>query len=179
MEIPLRLHVKGQLPGALVPFSSSSSTPSVARTPANSPASSSWSLPPVYPISKDCLSVMQCLRKLSSVPRCRNELAQIDFDAIEYHKVKFLPTKFDGNVVFELPPCRGNANSIYGGNGQAVWRSYMVPHSNVKHPQQSRIKVQKVELRRAFDLWKCGLWLPCEDLEEERNGMVRDHYLAF
>jgi hypothetical protein len=104
-----------QHPSKLVSFPSSSNTPSGTRTPANTPTSSSWSLPPVFPVSSECLSVMQCLRKLSSVPRCRNELAQIDFDAVEYHKVKFLPTKFDGNVVFELPPCRGSANSSMEG----------------------------------------------------------------
>ena len=38
-------------------------------------------------------------------------MAQIDFDAIEYQKVQFLPPTFDGDVVFELPPCRGSVHS--------------------------------------------------------------------
>ena len=100
-----------QLPNLNEPAPFVATQPTV-RTPANSPSSSSFSLPPLYPSSsQDCPSVMQCLRKLSSVPGSRTELAQIDFDRIEYHKVQFLPSQFDGDVVFELPPICGRVHS--------------------------------------------------------------------
>lgn len=71
------------------------------------PSSSTFSHPPLHPNSQTHLNVMQCLCKLSTILRLYNELVQLDFDAIDYHKVldHFLLSTFNGNMVFELPPC--------------------------------------------------------------------------
>ena len=52
-----------------------------------SPASSVHLRPPLYPIDTSYSSIMPSLKKLRGVKGCRNELASIDFDSIEHHKV--------------------------------------------------------------------------------------------
>jgi hypothetical protein len=73
-------------------------------TPIGSSGHSNLSRPPCHPDIHEYPSVMQCLRRLASFPRSRNELASIDYDKIAYHKVQFLPPSYNVNVIFELPP---------------------------------------------------------------------------
>jgi hypothetical protein len=40
-----------------------------------------------------------------------NGLWNLDYDKIHVPKVQFLPTVFDGDVLFELPPLLPNAHS--------------------------------------------------------------------
>jgi hypothetical protein len=54
---------------------------------------------------------MHCLRRLASIPGSRNELALVDYDKIAYHKVQYLPSSYNGDVIFELPPSRVSASS--------------------------------------------------------------------
>ena len=91
---------------------------------APSPASSTSSLPSLLPTFKDCPSVMQCLQKLLSVLISRNELTHIDFDCIEYHKVQFLSSHFDHDVVFDLRPCRGSVHSSRARNMEGIDKRY-------------------------------------------------------
>jgi hypothetical protein len=62
-----------------------------AFTPIGSSGQSSFSRPPFHPNTRECPSVMQCLRRLASFPGSRNELAFIDYNKIAYHKVQYLP----------------------------------------------------------------------------------------
>lgn len=87
--------------GSLAPtFGSVDSFPS----PARSLGQSSLSKPPLYPTTRECPSIMQCLRSLVTIRGSKNELKLVDFDKIRYEKVKYLPPMFDGEVVFKLPP---------------------------------------------------------------------------
>lgn len=52
----------------------------------------------------DNLSVVSCLRRLGSLPGAKSALARIDYSTIRSAKVPFLPSEFDGDVLFELPP---------------------------------------------------------------------------
>jgi hypothetical protein len=75
-------------------------------TPVGSSSHSNLSRPPFHPNTRECPSVMQCLKRLASIPRSRNELASIDYDKIAYQKVQYLPPSYNGDVIFELPPSR-------------------------------------------------------------------------
>jgi len=50
------------------------------------------------------ISIVGCLFKLASIHGSRNEVVALDFNSITYQKVQYLPSNFDGNIVFELPP---------------------------------------------------------------------------
>jgi hypothetical protein len=80
-------------------------------TPIGSSGHSNFSCPPFHPNTRECPSVMQCLRCLASVPGSRNELASIDYDKIAYHKVQYLPPSYNSDVVFELLPSRVSAST--------------------------------------------------------------------
>jgi hypothetical protein len=72
---------------------------------------SNLSRPPFHPNTRECPNVMQCLRRLASIPRSRNELASFDYDKIAYQKVQYLPPSYNGDVIFELPPSRVSAST--------------------------------------------------------------------
>jgi hypothetical protein len=55
--------------------------------PVGSSGHSNLSWPPCHPNTCEYPSVMQCLKRLASIPGSRNELASIDYDKIAYHKV--------------------------------------------------------------------------------------------
>ena len=84
-------------------------------TPIVSSGHSNLSRPPFHPNSRECPSIMQSLRRLASIPGSRNELATIDYDKIAYHKVQYLPSMYNGDVIFELPPNRVSASSSKNG----------------------------------------------------------------
>jgi hypothetical protein len=60
--------------------------------------------PTFHPNTCECPSVMECLRRMASIPESRNKLASIKYDKIAYYKVQYLPPSYNGDVVFELPP---------------------------------------------------------------------------
>jgi hypothetical protein len=80
-------------------------------TPIESSGHSNFSRPPFHPNTRQCPSVMHCLRRLASIPGSRNELALVDYDKIAYHKVQYLPPSYNGDVIFELPPSWVSASS--------------------------------------------------------------------
>jgi len=78
---------------------------SISHSPLSSHLPSTFSCTPFHshPISK--VSIMDCLRKLASMRRSRNELSTVDLTIMKHHHVSFLLVAFDGDVIFELPPC--------------------------------------------------------------------------
>jgi hypothetical protein len=80
-------------------------------TPVGSSGHSNLSRPPCHPNTREYRSVMHCLRHLASFPGSRNELVSIDYDKITYHKVQYLPTSYNGDVIFELPPSQVSAST--------------------------------------------------------------------
>ena len=49
-------------------------------------------------------SVLQFLRALRALKGARNALSRLDYDRIPSYAVQTLPPKFNGDVIFELPP---------------------------------------------------------------------------
>ena len=54
---------------------------------------------------------MECLKGLFNLHRSRNELSTIDLGALIHQEVEFLPPAYDGDAIFELPPCRPLSSS--------------------------------------------------------------------
>ena len=48
--------------------------------------------------------VLQFLRALRALKGSRNALSRLDYDSIPAYAVQTLPPKFNGDVIFELPP---------------------------------------------------------------------------
>ena len=80
-------------------------------TPVGSFGHSNLSRPPFHPNTRKYPSVMWCLRRLASFSGSRNKLATLDYNKILYHKVQYLPSLYDGNVIFELPPSSISAST--------------------------------------------------------------------
>jgi hypothetical protein len=47
--------------------------------------------------------IVQCLRRLGSMPGSKNVLKNIDYDKLQIHVVNHLPPRFDGTQLFVLP----------------------------------------------------------------------------
>ena len=73
----------------MIPHSSTVSQPPTSR-------------PPVHPdVSIDRPSVVQQLKLLATRPRSKNILKSIDYEFVRHEKVDYLPSVFDGDVIFE------------------------------------------------------------------------------
>jgi hypothetical protein len=65
----------------------------------------STSRPPIHPdVSIDRPSVVHHLKLLATRPGSKNVLKSIDYESVRHEKVEFLPSIFDGDVIFEFPP---------------------------------------------------------------------------
>jgi hypothetical protein len=70
----------------------------------------STSRPPVHPsVSIDRPSVVHHLKLLATRPGSKNILKSIDYKSVRHEKVEFLPSVFDGDVIFEFPPLGADA----------------------------------------------------------------------
>ena len=58
-------------------------------------------------------SVLQFLRALRALKGSRNALSRLDYDSIPAYAVQTLPPKFNGDVIFELPPVSTTHMSTY------------------------------------------------------------------
>ena len=81
-------------------------------------------------IPKNHKNILDSLRKLASMPGSKTILKKINYDAIRIVRVHFLPPKFDGNVVFVLPPpsensSNKNSRSMDGMDKRHVWTKTM------------------------------------------------------
>jgi hypothetical protein len=70
-------------------------TPSPSRYAPLSPSVPSTSKPPP--------PIVQCLRRLGSIPGSKSVLKKIDYDKIKIQEVNHLPPRFDGTQLFVLP----------------------------------------------------------------------------
>jgi hypothetical protein len=84
---------------------------STSESPSNSQLQSSLSRPPLYPYPSGRVSIMDCLNRLAKMHRSRNELSTMDLSIMKHQRVSFLPAVFDGDIIFEIPPCRSNSSS--------------------------------------------------------------------
>ena len=58
-----------------------------------------------------CISILECLKDLSNLHHSRNELSTMDLRTLTHQEVEFLPPTFNGDAIFELPPCRASSSS--------------------------------------------------------------------
>ena len=68
--------------------------------------------------SSSQLSIYKCILSLRSHRGGRSDLKNVDLATFPHQKVNYLPSKFNGNAVFELPPLpcikRGGAAMLEG-----------------------------------------------------------------
>jgi len=67
---------------------------------------------------------MSCLSRLAGMHRSRNELSTMDLASMNHHRVQYLPPVFNGNVIFELPPCRSSSTSSAARNLEGMDKRY-------------------------------------------------------
>ena len=64
----------------------------------------SYSKPPLPQKRNDGVSINDYLKRLCFRRGSKSALSKLDFNNIKTEKVEFLPPRFDGDVIFELPP---------------------------------------------------------------------------
>ena len=71
--------------------------------------------PPLHPSSSSIgLTIIDALKFTKSRKRSKSDLASIDFENIVVRNVKYLPSSFDGDILFVLPPVPLGVPSAYG-----------------------------------------------------------------
>lgn len=133
---------------------------SVSNTPSNSPTQSFLNRPPFHPTPVDRVSIMESLRRFIGVHRCRNELSTMDLDTVEHHRVQFLPPVFDGDVIFELPPCPSSSSSSSARNLQGMDKRYD-GHPWCKLVTTNIHNSDNLKFRKSY----CAGHLSCENIE--------------
>ena len=97
---------------------------SMSTTPSRMPCPSSLSVPPLETHVLPRPSIMDCLLRLASMQRSRNELSTMDLSTMKHETVPFLPPVFDGNVIFELPPCGPSSSASGAKNLEGMDKRY-------------------------------------------------------
>ena len=97
---------------------------SMSTTPSRTPCHSSLSVPPVETHVLPRPSIMDCLLRLVSIQRSRNELSTMDLSTMKHETVPFLPLVFDGDVIFELPPCGPSSSASGAKNLEGMDKCY-------------------------------------------------------
>ena len=54
----------------------------------------------------------------------QSEILSIDFGSIEHVEVKYLPTPYDGDKIFELPPLPENIPTTFSGDMDGMEKQY-------------------------------------------------------
>ena len=110
------------------PFKSQESVhPNVSGPlPSRSKQSPSVSLgkPPVHSSSRTVRSILAHVRRTCNRKGSRSELARINFDSLELNQVKYLPPKYDGDMIFELPPIPEEIPTQFGGGLDGMSKQY-------------------------------------------------------
>jgi hypothetical protein len=128
IQTPLtsRLNVEPGLQSITILSDDSNMSSLLQATPSKTPSRMSPSLdPPIESLAcpskmfsepglKQLSNVVEYLRKLHASKESRNALKELDYDAIKFLRVDFLPPVINGDVVFELPPVGSSV-----GNSQA------------------------------------------------------------
>ena len=97
---------------------------SMSTTPSVTPCHSSLAVPPIETHVLRRLSIMDCLLRLASMHRSRNELSTMDLTTMKHETVPFLPSVFDGDVIFELPPCGPSSSASGARNLEGMDKRY-------------------------------------------------------
>ena len=97
---------------------------SMSTTLSRSPYHSSLSVPPTDALVLPRLSIIDCLLRLATMHRSRNELSTMDLSTIKHETVPFLPPVFDGDVIFKLPPCGPSSSATGARNLEGMDKRY-------------------------------------------------------
>ena len=97
---------------------------SMSTTPLVTPCHFSLAVPPIETHVLPRLSIMDCLLRLASMHRSRNELSTMDLSTMKHKSVPFLPPAFDGDVIFELPPCGPSSSTSGARNLEGMDKRY-------------------------------------------------------
>ena len=97
---------------------------SMSTTPSVTPCHSSLAVPPIETHVLPKPSIMDCLLHLASMHRSRNELSTMDLSTMKHEMVPFLPSVFDGDVIFELPPCGPSSSASGAKNLEGMDKRY-------------------------------------------------------
>ena len=107
------------------------STPTLLCTPPTSVVQElqlatplSGAQPPLHPEILFWTSVVACLKRLASRPNTKNVLKNMDYASVPHRTVDFLPSIYDGDIIFELPPFAIGASSSKAKNLQGMDKKY-------------------------------------------------------
>jgi len=68
------------------------------------------------------VSILECLKRLATICCSWNELFAMDLDTVKYQHVQYLPKHYNGDVIFELPPCHSSSSSSVAKNLEGMDR---------------------------------------------------------
>ena len=97
---------------------------SMPTTPSRRHCDSLLLVPPIETHVLARASIMECLLHLASMHRSRNELSTMDLSTMKHETVPFLPPVFDGDVIFELPPCGPSSSASGAKNLEGMDKRY-------------------------------------------------------
>ena len=97
---------------------------SLSTTLSRTPCHSSLSVPPIETHVPPRPNIMDCLLRLPSMHRSRNELSTMDLSTMKHETVLFLPPVFDGDIIFELPPCGPSSSASGAKNLEGMDKRY-------------------------------------------------------
>jgi hypothetical protein len=81
--------------------------------------------PPLHPSpSSTWLTMVDALKLTKSRKKSKSDLASIDFDSIDVRDVKYLPSSFNGDVLFLLPPVALKIPSTYSRSMDGMDKMY-------------------------------------------------------
>ena len=67
--------------------------------------------PLLHPQTLFWTSVVACLKRLARRPNMKNVLKNMDYASVPHRVVDFLPSIYNGDIIFELPPVAAGATS--------------------------------------------------------------------
>ena len=119
-------NVNGQKRSSSIPMTSGQPdiVKSMSTTPSRRHYDSSLSVPRIETHVLPRASIMECLLRLASMHRSRNELSTMDLSTMKHKIVPFLPPVFDDGVIFELPPCRPSSSASGAKNLEGMDKRY-------------------------------------------------------
>ena len=85
-----------------------------------------WSAmrPSLHPQTLGHTNVVACLKRLASRPNTKNVLKNMDYVSVPHRTVDFLPSIYNGDIIFKLPPLAAGTNSSKAKNLQGMDKNY-------------------------------------------------------
>ena len=80
--------------------------------------------PPLHPQILFQTSVVACLKRLACRPNTKNVMKNMDYASVPHRIVDFLPSIYDNDIIFELPPLAVGASYSKAKNLQGMDKKY-------------------------------------------------------